>query len=108
MAIWPDQHRAIGVDAVSIMPVAIEIAEVAVTADRVADERRPRRADRLRGLPPCVAVAAGEQHEVRAEQVDGGDMLMAARQPDVRRAAAGPGGGQIVGDGIVDGDRWRA
>ena len=35
-------------------------------------------ADRLRRLPPGIAVAPGEQREMRAEQIDGRDLLVAA------------------------------
>ena len=45
---------------------------------------------------------------MRAEQVDGRDLLVAALKPDMGCAAAWPGGGDVFGNGIVDGDRWRA
>src|SRR5207302_4428872 len=71
-------------------------------------EWRPRWADRLRGPSPCLAVAAGQQYEVRAEQVYGRDLLVATLEPDMGCAASGPRGGHIFGDRIVDGRRWRA
>src|SRR5258706_11037146 len=106
MAVRSNQYRAIRVDAISVVPVAVGVAEVAVLANSKGDEWRPRRADPLRGPSPCVAVAARQQHKVRAEQVDGRDLLAAALEPNMGRAAAGPGRGKIFGNRIVDGD-WE-
>src|SRR6266851_9312375 len=108
MAVRSDQDHPIRVDAISVVPVAVGVAEVAVLANRKGDEWRPGRAEPMRGPSPYVAVAAGQQHKVRAEQVDGRDLLVATLEADMGRAAAGPGGGHIFGDGIVDRDRWRA
>src|SRR5271165_6446678 len=102
MTVRSNQYRAICVDAVSFVPVAVGVAEIPVFSDRKDQEWWPRRADRLRSPPPCLAAGAGQQHEVRAEQVDGRDFLVTAREPDMGRAAAGPSGGHIFGDGIVD------
>jgi hypothetical protein len=64
-ATWPvrsDQDRPIRADAISVVPVAVGVAEVAVLANRKGDEWRPGRAEPLRGPSPWVAVAAGQQH----------------------------------------------
>lgn len=62
MAVRSDQYRPVRVDAISVVPVAIGIAEVAVPANRKGDEWRPGRAEPLRGPSPWVAVAVGQQH----------------------------------------------
>src|SRR5690349_8496222 len=106
IAVGPDQHGAIDIDAVSGMPVAVGVADLAVRADHMRDQWRPRWRSRLRCALPCRATAASEQREVRAEQIEGRYLLIAAFDPDMRGAAAGACRGDIFGDGIADGG-WR-
>ena len=49
----------------------------------------------LRRAPPRLAIRARQQQEVRTEQVDGGNLLIAALEPDMRRAVAWPRRGHI-------------
>ena len=83
MAVGANQHRTIGIDAVSRLPVAVGIAEIASLADGVGHERRPRDFDFLRRPPPRIAFAAGQQHKARAEQVDRRDLLNPVTEPDM-------------------------
>src|SRR5450759_2410359 len=108
MTVRSNQYRAVCIDAVSFVPDVVGVAEIPVLSDSKDKEWRPRRADRLRGPPPCVAVGAGQQHKVRAEEVDSRDLQVATLEPDMGRAASGPGGWHIFGDGIDDRDRRRA
>src|SRR5450759_2124335 len=78
-----NQYRAVCIDAVSFVPDVVGVAQIPVLSDSKDKEWRPRRADRLRGPPPCVAVGAGQQHKVRAEQVDSRDLQVATLEPDM-------------------------
>jgi hypothetical protein len=48
MAVRSNQYRAICVDAVGFVPVAVGVAEIPVLSDSKDKEWRPQRADRLR------------------------------------------------------------
>src|SRR5215470_5598089 len=102
MAIRPNQHRTISVYTVRIVPIAVAIDQIAILTDLKGRERRPGQIDRPSGPFPRIAATASEQHEARAEQVKGRDLLVDAFKPDMGRAAARPRGWYIIGDGVVD------
>lgn len=89
MAVRPDQHRPTGVDAVSLVPVAVGVAQIPALADGIGHERQPWNVDPLRRPPPCVASAAGQQHKAGAEQVDCRDLTRVRRLSDIHRLAMG-------------------
>ena len=90
MAVRPNEHRAIAVDAVRSVKATIGVADVSFRANRAGDKWRPQAIERHRGSPPGAIFRTREQHEMRADQVDGRNFLITAIEPDVGRPAPRP------------------
>src|SRR4051812_1700958 len=98
VTVRPDEHRAVGFDAIGACPKLLGIANAAAFADGVAVQRDlERRSGRSRRFEPSLASWSGEERVTRTDQVVCRYALSHAFEPHVRSATSGSRAGNVIG-----------